>query len=118
MPEPVLLSIAAAVATRAVKGLYELVRAKFADDPDASELLDAAERAAAEGDATDSPEVAELGEALERAERQDPEFGERLRGHWGHSATVEQRGRVTNQLTGDVHGKLLQAGDIQGNVHF
>jgi hypothetical protein len=37
----VLVSIAAAVAGRAVAGLCQLIKAKFADDPDASAELEA-----------------------------------------------------------------------------
>ncbi len=113
MPEPVLLSIATAVVTKAVTGLYELVKAKFSGDPVATAALEAAEGAAA-----DSAAVAELGEALERAEIEDPAFGERLRGEWEKSTTVTQSGHVTNQISGTVHGKVLQAGDIQGGVSF
>jgi N-acyl-D-aspartate/D-glutamate deacylase len=116
MSEPVLLSIAVAVATKAVKGLYELVKEKFADDPVASEVLETAENAAAEG--ADSPEVVELSEALEQAELQDPAFREQLRAHWEHTVNVTQEGRVTNQLTGNVSGRVVQAGDIHGGVRF
>jgi hypothetical protein len=115
VPEPVLVSIAAALAGRAVKGLYELVRAHFADDPDATAALDAAE-----GAAEDSPEVRELGERLERAEAADPEFGERLRAEWAATG-VNQRaesGGVTNLISGSVSGKVVQARDITGNVSF
>ncbi|PRY36410.1 hypothetical protein [Umezawaea tangerina] len=60
MPEPVLLSIATAVVTKAVAGLYQLVRTKLAGDPAAIAVLEAAETAGA-----GSPEVAELGSALD-----------------------------------------------------
>ncbi|MCS7476089.1 hypothetical protein ACFFQW_08825 [Umezawaea endophytica] len=113
MPEPVLLSIAVAVATNAVKGLYELVKSKFSGDPVATGVLEAAQDAA-----PDSPEVARLGEALEKAEEQDPEFGERLRGQWESTVTVTQTGHVTNQMSGTVNGNVLQAGDVHGGVSF
>ncbi|QFZ17101.1 hypothetical protein [Saccharothrix syringae] len=109
MPEPVLLSIAASLATRAVGGLYELVRRQFADDPVATAALTAAEGAPA-----DSPQVRALGEALERATAADPGFAGRLREH----DSVTQTGRVTNSISGTVHGHVLQAGDIQGGVTF
>ncbi|MEU4443954.1 hypothetical protein AB0K14_10960 [Actinosynnema sp. NPDC050801] len=109
MPEPMLVSIAASLATRAVAGLYELVRAKFADDPAATLAL-----TAAEGAAEDSPQVRELSEALERTVEADPGFGAELRAH--HAVT--QSGRVSNQISGTVHGNVLQAGDIQGGVSF
>ncbi|HWO65642.1 MAG TPA: hypothetical protein VNO31_36975, partial [Umezawaea sp.] len=67
--------------------------------------------------AADSPEVAELAATLEQARTRDPEFGDRLREAWEASAVpVSQTGRVTNQLTGPVHGKVVQAGDIGGNI--
>ncbi|MEU4742865.1 hypothetical protein AB0G02_20700 [Actinosynnema sp. NPDC023658] len=109
MPEPMLVTIAASLASRAVAGLYELVRARFADDPVATAALTAAE-GAAEG----SPEVRALGEALERTIEADPAFGAELRAH--HAVT--QSGRVTNQISGTVHGNAVQAGDIQGGVTF
>jgi hypothetical protein len=112
MPEPVLVSIAASLAGRAVAGLYELVRAKFADDPVATAAL-----TAAEGAAPDSAEVRRLGESLERAERHDPDFGAQLRHAWNRT-DITQTGRVTNQLSGTVHGNVVQAGDIQGGVSF
>ncbi len=109
MPEPMLVSIAAALASRAAAGLYELVRARFADDPVATAALTAAEGAPA-----DSPQVKALGEALERTVQADPAFGAELRAH----QAVTQTGRVTNQISGTVHGNVLQAGDIQGGVSF
>lgn len=109
MPEPMLVSIAASLASRAVAGLYELVRAKFADDPAATAALTAAE-GAAEG----SPQVTALSEALDRAVRADPGFGAELRAH--HA--VNQTGRVSNQVSGTVHGNVVQAGDIQGGITF
>ncbi|MBB5957573.1 hypothetical protein FHS29_004168 [Saccharothrix tamanrassetensis] len=112
MPEPVLVSIAASLATRAVAGLYELVRARFAGDPAAIAAL-----TAAEGAPPDSPQVHALGEVLGRAAATDPRFGEELR-RAHEQAGVAQTGRVTNQISGTVHGNVLQAGDIQGGVSF
>lgn len=109
MPEPMLLTIAASLASRAVAGLYELVRVKFADDPVAAAAL-----AAADGQPEDSPQVRALGEALDRTAAADPDFGARLRDHHG----VTQTGRVTNQISGTVHGNVVQAGDIQGGISF
>jgi hypothetical protein len=109
MPEPMLVSIAASLASRAVAGLYELVRAKFAGDPVATAAL-----TAAEGAAEDSPQVTALSEALDRAVRADPGFGAELRAH--HA--VNQTGRVSNQVSGTVHGNVVQAGDIQGGITF
>jgi hypothetical protein len=112
MTEPVLLPIAASLASRAVAGLYELVRAKFADDPVATAAL-----TAAEGAPEDSPQVKALGEVLERTVEADPEFGAALRGH----TTVTQTGRVNNQISGSLGSKVVQvvqAGDIKGDITF
>ncbi|GAA1283448.1 hypothetical protein [Saccharothrix xinjiangensis] len=116
MPEPVLLSIAALLATRAVSGLYELVRARFADDPAATAAL-----TAAEGAAEDSPQVRVLGDVLERTAAADPGFEDELRRAHAEAVRegrVNQAGRVTNNISGTVHGNVLQAGDIQGGVSF
>ncbi|MDQ2587415.1 hypothetical protein [Saccharothrix yanglingensis] len=110
MPEPMLVSIAASLATRAVAGLYDLVRARFAGDPEASAAL-----TAAEGQPEDSPQVRALSEALERTTSADPGFAEALGREYG---SVTQTGRVVNQISGTVHGNVLQAGDIQGGVSF
>ncbi|GAA1343964.1 hypothetical protein [Saccharothrix algeriensis] len=109
MPEPVPPHVAASLATRAVASLNELVRVKFAGDPAALAAL-----LSAEGAAPDSPQVRALSEVLGRAAAADPAFGEELR----RRASGAQPGRVTNQVSGTVHGNVVQAGDIQGGVNF
>ncbi|WP_020666340.1 hypothetical protein [Amycolatopsis nigrescens] len=114
MPEPVLISIAAALASRTVVGLYQLVKSKFSDDPEATALLEAAE-----GAGEDSPQVRALSERLADAEAESPEFAEELRGEWERSAGQHaESGGVTNQITGNVSGKVVQARDIQGGISF
>ncbi|OLF13530.1 hypothetical protein [Actinophytocola xanthii] len=115
MPEPVLISIAAALAAKAVTGLYDFVRDRLANRPGATEVLEAAA-----GAQPDSAEVVALGEVLATAEAADPEFGIELRARW-HAASVEQRadrGGVTNQVSGSVRGNVVQARDIQGGISF
>lgn len=112
MPEPVLVTIAASLASRAFAGLYALVRAKFADDPEATAAL-----TAAEGAAPDSPQVAALSEVLRRAEAEDRPFGERLRREH-ERVTVRQTGRVNNHVTGNPTGPVVQAGEINGGITF
>ncbi|MEC3979885.1 hypothetical protein [Amycolatopsis sp. H20-H5] len=107
--------MAATVAGRMVVGLYNLVKEKFASDPDASAVLEAAE-----GAAQDSPQVLTLAEALEAKRAEDPVFDEQVGAEW-ERATIEQHadsGGVTNQVSGQVSGKVLQARDIQGGVTF
>ena len=114
MPEPVLVAIAAALAGKVATSLYELVKQKFSGNPEAELALESAE-----GTAPDSPEVVVLAEELAGAERADPAFGTDLRAEWARS--VEQHadhGGVTNSVTGNVTGKVVQARDIQGGVSF
>jgi hypothetical protein len=115
VPEPVLVSVAAAVAGKAVVGLYHLIKAKFADDPDATAVLEAAE-----GAAQDSPEVRELAETLEAKQAADPEFGEQVRAEWERAAVGQhaETGGVTNQISGHVGGNVVQARDIEGGITF
>jgi hypothetical protein len=93
--------------------LYQLIKAKSADNPDASAVLDAAE-----GAAEDSAEVRELAATLEKKQATDLTFGTYLRQEW-ERATVEQHAEcdgVTNQVSGQVSGNLVRARDIQGGI--
>jgi hypothetical protein len=115
VPEPVLVSVAAAAAGRVVVGLYDLIKTKFAGDPAASAVL-----AAAEGTAQDSPQVRALAEVLEAEQAADPAFGERLRAEWERAADGQraESGGVTNRISGSVGGNVLQARDIEGDITF
>ncbi|GLW91842.1 hypothetical protein [Actinokineospora globicatena] len=115
MPEPVLVSIAAALAAKSAGALYELVRTRFARREQAEAAL-----TAAAGAAPESAEVAVLAAELEQVERADPEFAEELRANWAveSAGTRAEHGGVINQITGTVNGKVLQARDIQGGVSF
>ncbi|PPK64098.1 hypothetical protein V5P93_006338 [Actinokineospora auranticolor] len=115
MPEPVLVSIAAALAAKSVTSLYDLVKARFAKRGEAAAAL-----TAAEGAAPDSPQVVALAGELERAAQEDPHFAQELRSLWGVESSGQQaaHGGVVNQITGNVSGKVLQARDIEGGVSF
>lgn len=115
MPEPILISIAAALAGRGVTSLYEVVRKKFANRPAAIAALEGASDKAA-----DSPEVGVLAEHLADASSDDPRFREQLVATW-NAAQVDQSatgGAVNNQVSGEVAGNVLQTRDINGNVSF
>lgn len=115
MPDPVLVSIAAALAGKSASTLYEVVRRKFARSPEAGTVLEEAV-----GSAPDSEQVRVLSEELERAERADPEFAADLRAVWGQ-VSVQQRADgdgVANQVSGTVSGNVVQARDIDGGVNF
>jgi hypothetical protein len=110
VPDPILMSIATALATKAATGLYELVKKKFNRDPEAVAALEAAEAAPEE-----AAPIEALAERLEVAERADPEFAEALRTGWAQHA---ESGGVINQVSGNVTGKVVQARDIHGNISF
>lgn len=111
MPEPILVSIAAAVAAKSASSLYDLVKRKFTRREEAEAELDAAG-----GAAPDSPEVAALAARLAALEEEDPGFGVELRRTWQEVSA--SRGGVVNQISGNVSGKVVQARDIEGGVSF
>ena len=115
MPDPILVSIAAALAGKGVTGLYDLVKKKFAGSSQATRTLDDAE-----GSPPDSPEVHVLSEELARAESSDPQFAADLRAIWGRVSTQQRADNsgVVNGITGTVSGNVLQARDIEGGVSF
>jgi hypothetical protein len=115
MVEPILTSIATTLATKAVGSLYELVRKAFQRRPAATAALEAAGGAAPE-----SAPVQALAEHLAEVSTEDPEFGQRLRAEWAKVQVRQQadNGGVTNQITGTVTGKVVQARDIQGGISF
>lgn len=106
MPEPILVSIAAALAGKAAVGLYELAKRKFAGDPKATAEIDAAVEAP-----EDPHRIEVLAERLAEAERTDPEFKAALRAEWANYIGAD----VVNQVRGNV-GKLIQARNIHGNI--
>lgn len=115
MPEPVLVSIAAALATKAAASLYDMVKKRFDHRAEARAALEAA---------TASPDdhqaVQALADQLATEEAADPAFSTALRTEWT-KVRVDQRadrGGVSNQVTGEVSGKVLQARDIHGDVSF
>ncbi|MGH3757611.1 hypothetical protein [Actinophytocola sp.] len=114
MPEPILVAIAAALASRSAGSLYELVKRKFSEKRESIAAL-----AAADGKPADSPEVAALSAELAAAEQADPDFSTSLRALWQQTITTQQveRGGVANQISGDVQGNVVQARDI-GRVDF
>jgi hypothetical protein len=113
MPEIVLIEIAAALAAKVAESLYDLVKGKFKGRKQAMETLDAAI-----GAAPDSPQVIALARELEMAEAYDPAFGERLRAEWVSVRSQASGGGVTNSVTGQVLGNVVQARDIHGSITF
>jgi hypothetical protein len=114
VPEAVLVEIAAALAAKAAESLYDFVRDKFKGRKKALAVLEAAD-----GTAPESPQVLALADELQTAGEYDPAFAEQLLARWAalqSGATVADVGPVTNSVSGTVHGSVIQAGSIQGNI--
>jgi hypothetical protein len=67
----------------------------------------------------DNDSIRALAQALVDDSSRDPQAAAQLR-HWIASAeeTIAADQRVTNTVTGDVRGNVLQARDIHGNITF
>ena len=114
VPEPILVSMAAALAGKVTTSLFDFVKSRFADRGRAAEVL-----SAAEGASPRSPEVAALADELARAEHDDPAFASQLRTKWTqYTSQRAEHGGVTNQIAGPVTGKVVQARDIEGGISF
>lgn len=113
MPEPVLVAISAALASKAVTSLYDFVRTRFATRKEAAAALEAA-RGAEPG----SAEVHALADELHKAEVADPEFGAHLRKQW---QTVQWTGvdQTSFSISGTVrNSNIVQAKEIKGDITF
>lgn len=115
MSDPILISIAAALAGRAATTLYDLVKRKLARDPAATTVLEASA-----GAAPGSAEIRALADELRKAEQSDPAFAQELRAAWSNTANQQnaEADAVANQITGTVHGNAIQARDIQGGINL
>jgi len=127
MADPVMSSVAAAVAGKAAEAalhggkaactaLVKLVRDRCRRDKKAGQALDAAVAT------RDEAAIAALALALERLAAADAGFGNRVRELWPRVVTElsADEGGVVNSVTGSVGGNLLQARDlrVEGGLHF
>jgi hypothetical protein len=128
MSDPVISSIAAAVAGKAAEAALEggksawaalvrLIRERSGRDKDVMTALEAARRAP-----EDTGAVAGLALMLERLAGDDADFGARIRELWPRAAaelSVREDG-VVNSATGTVGGHLIQARDVrvEGGLHL
>jgi hypothetical protein len=109
--DPILISIAAAIAAKGAGSVYDLVKRRFRREPEALEALEAAQAKPADPAAVDA-----LATSLHQIRSSDPSFAEELATAW-EKAPAEQR--VVNQISGPVSGgKIVQAGEIRGNITF
>jgi hypothetical protein len=116
VPEAVLVEIAAALAAKAAESLYDFVKDRFKGRKKALAVLEAAD-----GTAPESSQVLSLAGELQTVGDHDPAFAEQLLALWAtlqSGATAAEAGPVTNSVSGTVHGSVVQARDIQGNITF
>jgi hypothetical protein len=114
--DPILLSIAGVLATKATGTLFDLVKKTFSRHPKAAAAL-----AAAVDEPPDSTPVRALAERLAKVEAAEPEFSKQLRDEWAKITTTTQtadHGGVTNSVTGTVSGTVVQARDIHGGINL
>lgn len=115
MPDSMLIAIASTLATKAAGSLFDLVKTKLAQrgGKDVA-VLDAAVAAGPE-----SAEATELAEVLDTAQQEDPEFAEQLREEYRVVISIQTgRGNITQTISGNVSGNVVQARDIQGGINF
>lgn len=126
MPDPITLAAVTALVTwastemaesgrSAVSSLVTLVRERFRRGSAERDAIDAA-LATPE----DEPKIAHLADVLYRESLTDQTFAEefRARWEWARRAVVEAEGAVTNSVSGEVRGPVVQARDIHGGIHF
>jgi hypothetical protein len=116
MPEAVLVEIAAALAAKGAESLYDFVKDRFKGRKKALAVLEAAG-----GTAPESPQVLALADELQTAVDYDPAFAERLRVQWvalQSGGTATGTGAVSNSISGTIHGTVVQARDINGDITF
>lgn len=115
MVDPILISIAGTLATKATGALFDLVKSAFSRHKKAELAL-----AGAIGEEPDSTPVLVLAERLAQVEEAEPEFKKQLRDEWAKVTTTTQtasHGGVTNSVANN-SGTVVQAGDITGGVHI
>lgn len=114
MTDPILTAIAAALATKAATGLYDLVRRRFSRHPERARALEAAA-----GAAPDSAPAQALADALAATEREDPGFAEELRAEWVKIEQTDRSGGVRNVVSGNVTGNVIQVdGNVSGGINL
>jgi hypothetical protein len=127
-PDPVIASIAAAVAAKVAEAalhggkeasaaLVRTIRERFGRDKDAKIALETAQRIP-----EDEAAIAVLARELERVAAEDAAFAARIGELWPEVSAELSAGDsgVVNSVTGSVGGHLMQARDVQveGGLRF
>lgn len=126
MADPIMMAIATALAEKAAdavaagvrnswSALVRLVRERLAVDAESVQAL-----AVVESGVHGGTEASALARRLGELAATDPGFGAELRRLWTEvdAGVSADRGGVVNQVSGTVHGPVVQAGKIHGGVHF
>ena len=122
MTDPIATSIATAVATGATAALTDatralitklanLIRERLRKKPSDQDTLEAATR-----NPEDSDAVRRLAALLEQHMREDPHLAQHLHALWRDIAAAGGHDQVTNTITGQVHGSVIQARDVYGGI--
>ncbi len=113
--DPLFVSVVTALAGKAAGNLYEVVRKRLEGDANGAKQL----AVISSGQGT-TVELDEFARTLESIAQRDRGFRVSLDAevarHVESSAAGE--GSVTNTVGGDVSGKIVQARDVDGGVHF
>ena len=112
MTDPIWMSVAATLATKAAGTLFDLVKQRFGQHPERAKAL-----AEVSGAAPDPAAVGTLAEALAATEREEPGFGEELRVALT-KVDVHSKTDMRNVVSGTVTGTVVQAGEVHGGIHF
>lgn len=122
MSDPIIDSIAAALAGQAVTALStagkkavskirDMIRGRPEEDPETLAALDAAEGASA-----GQPEITALAQRLDERAAEDAQFNEELRTQ-GTTVHNEVHNKVDNKFYGNAD-KVIQAGEIHGGIQM
>lgn len=127
MIDPIMVTVATALATKAAEGFSEagraafgklvrLVRSRLATEPDGTPALESAE-----ADAGGEQAVERLAAILSAAAERDPAFAAEVARLWSavrEGAVTATVGGTVNQLSGTVGGAVVQARDVSGGITF
>ncbi|MFC0533163.1 hypothetical protein [Phytohabitans kaempferiae] len=127
MIDPVMITVATTLTTKAAESLSDVGRSAFGKllgrvrgqldtDPEGAAALAAAQR-----HPDDQREIERLARALAAAARDDPAFAADLARLWPavRAATIAASGGgVVNQVSGTVSGAVVQARDVSGGITF
>ncbi|WP_328341167.1 hypothetical protein [Micromonospora sp. NBC_00421] len=98
----------------AVSALTDFLRDRFRREPEARKVIEGVLH-------QPSPDNARtLALLLDREARRDPAFGAEFQERWkqANAAVAAGRDSVTNSISGDVSGPVVQARDVHGGISF